>query len=275
MFCTQCGTPIQPNSRFCSSCGAPAVAGPPVAAPAAAATAPTPPAPVQTRQQTGVPAVPVVPASCLIYLAADEVAPRTGMLTPGQTVPCTEIKVQRKPLSELMMVTAMAALAQSGHITFAVSQRGALFLKRNALHIGIARPAAQDPGGLEGPLLRALTGRQGSDFVEDVVGRAIGEASIDPWGAVVAMAEGAMLRLGLYAEEKRPALLGLVSVTRLVPVCALIGMVRPQSAAAIALLHSWQTSNPALYEQLHDNVKRGIKSRYEAPESDSDSISSD
>lgn len=216
-----------------------------------------------------------MPASCLIFLFGDRFAPRDTILTQGQTVPCSETKVQKKPLTELMMVAAIATLVQNGHITLAVAQRGALLLKRNALHINIARPAAQDPGGLEGPILRALTGRQGSDFVEDVVGRVIGPANVDPWGDVVTLAERAMVPLGLYAEEKRQVMMKLISVTHLTPDCARVAVVQPQIASAQNLLNSWQAGNPALYQQLYDEVKRGIKSRYEAPQSDSDSFSSD
>ena len=280
MFCTKCGSPIHAGARFCGTCGAPAsTALAPAApvqpvAPRPLATPQTPPAPVQARQQPGAPDVPAVPACCLIYLFGDRFAPRDNILTRGLKVPCSEINVQRKPLTELMMVAALATLVQSGHITLAIGQRGVLLLKRNALHINLARSAAQDPGGLEGPLLRALTGRQGSDFVEDVVGRVIGPANVDPWGDVVNLAERAMLTLGLYAEEKH-TVMKLITVKRLTPDCARIAAVQPQAASAGSLLQAWQTGNPGLYQQLYADVKRGIQSRYEAPDTGSDSISTD
>lgn len=265
MFCTKCGSEIAPGARFCARCGSPvaALAGatpsaaplPVQAAPAISVTAPSP-APTQA------------PPSCLIYLFGDRFAPRDTALTAGEELPCSGIKVQKKPLTELMLVAALAWLAQNGRITLSVAKKGSLVFKHDAVFVTVARREPTSPGGLEAAILGALTNRLQDDSVEDIVGRVIAETSVDPWGDVIGTTQRSLVELGYFREEQQKALRVFTTLKR-VPLCDRIATLGPHLPAVQALLQTWQTSNAAMYRLLHEDVKRGIKSRYEAPESSS------
>ena len=84
----------------------------------------------------------------------------------------------------------------------------------------------------------------------------------------------ALVPLGCFTEEKR-LVLKVLTTSTLTPVCEPIAALQAQFPGAEALLKGWQAANPAMQKVLHDDVARGLKSRYEAPQTDTDFPSSD
>ena len=106
-----------------------------------------------------------------------------------------------------------------------------------------------------------------------MVYRVIPNTSVDPWGDVVDIARNHLFHMGYYAEGERS---GVVEVPGRAQAGASVRPHRHPAARhrpAQALLQSLQAGNPALYRLLHDDIRKGIDSRYEAPDTDSSSIS--
>ena len=273
MFCTKCGANAQPGARFCASCGAP------LSVPLAATPSPNVPAPAHAPTG-GAPAVQASAANAvgpsgLIYLFGDHFVERDTAFTAGEKLPCSEIKVKKKNLTEVMLAGAFAWLAQSGRISFSTGQKGTLIFKRTAAFVTVLRRDADDPGGLESSILHAISGNLQTDSVEDVVYRVIPNTSVDPWGDVVDIARNHLFKMGFFQEGERSGVVKFLAGRKLVPLCDRIATLQPGIGAAQALLQSIQLGNPALYRLLHDDIRKGIDSRYEAPDTDSISSSSD
>jgi hypothetical protein len=271
MFCTKCGATAQPGARFCASCGAP------LSVPMAATPSQNVPgnAPAAGASGSQAPAANAFGPSGIIFLFGDRFVERDTMFTAGEKLPCSEIKVKKKPLTEAMLAGAFAWLAQSGRISFSIGQKGTLVFKRAAAFVTVMRRDPVDPGGLESSILHALSGNLQSDSVEDVVYRVIPNTNVDPWGDVVDIARNHLFRMGFYQEGERSGVAKLLAGRKLVPLCDRIATLQPGIGPAQALLQSFQAGNPALYRLLHDDVRKGIDSRYEAPDTDSISSSSD
>ncbi|MDO9066694.1 MAG: zinc ribbon domain-containing protein [Chloroflexota bacterium] len=271
MFCTKCGANAQPGARFCASCGAP------LSVPLAATPSPMAPAHAPAG---GAPAVQASAAnafgpSSLIYLFGDHFVERDTAFTAGEKLPCSEIKVKKKDLTEAMLAGAFAWLAQNGRISLSTGQKGTLIFKRTAAFVTVMRRDANDPGGLESGILHAISGNLQTDSVEDVVYRVIPNTSVDPWSDVVDIARNHLFRMGFYQEGERSGVVKFLAGRKLVPLCDRIATLQPGIGAAQALVQSFQVGNPALYRLLHDDIRKGIDSRYEAPDTDSISSSSD
>jgi hypothetical protein len=271
MFCTKCGGTAQPGARFCASCGAP------LSVPLAATPSPNVPGNTPTAGVSGpqAAAANAFGPSGVIYLFGDHFVERDTIFTAGEKLPCSEIKVKKKQLTEVMLAGTFAWLAQNGRISFTTGQKGTLVFKRPAAFITVVRRDPLDPGGLEASILHALSGNLQSDSVEDVVYRVIPNTNVDPWGDVVDIARNHLFRMGFYQEVERTGVAKLLAGRKLVPLCDRIATLQPGIGAAQALLHSYQAGNPALYRLLHDDIRKGIDSRYEAPDTDSISSSND
>jgi hypothetical protein len=267
MFCTKCGGTAQPGARFCA-CGAP------LSVPLAATPSPNGPGSAPTAGASG----PQAAANAfgpggIIFLFGDRFVERDTIFTAGEKLPCSEIKVKKKPLTEAMLAGAFAWLAQSGRIS--VGQKGTLVFKRPAAFVTVTRRDPVDPGGLEASILHAISGSLQSDSVEDIVYRVIPNTNVDPWGDIVDIARNHLFRMGFYQEGERAGLMKALAGRKLVPLCDRIATLQPGIGAAQALLQSFQAGNPTLYRLLHDDIRKGIDSRYEAPDTDSISSSSD
>ncbi len=211
--------------------------------------------------------------SSLIYLFGDRFVERDTAFTAGEKLPCSEIKVKKKDLTEVMLAGAFAWLAQNGRISFTTGQKGTLIFKRSAAFITVTRRDASDPGGLEAGILRGISGNLQSDSVEDVVYRVIPNTSVDPWGDVVDITRNHLFHMGYYVEGERSGVAKFLAGRKLVPVCERIAALQSGIGPAQTLLQTLQAGNPALYRLLHDDIRKGIDSRYEAPDTDSSSIS--
>jgi hypothetical protein len=262
MFCTKCGSPAQPGARYCASCGAP------LHTPAAATpTGPAMPAAPQSA---------VLPASNLVYLFGDRFVERDTAFAPGEKLPCSEIKVKKKDLAEAMLAGAFVWLAQSSRVTLPTGQKGSLVWKRTGAFVAVTRRDPVDPGGLESRLLHSVTGNLQSDSVEDAIFRAIGNTSVDPWGDVIEITKSFLLQMGYFQEGDRAGVVKLFAGRKYVPLCDRIATLQAGIPAVQAMISATQSANPAFYRMLYEDVRKGIDSRYEAPDNDfsSDSDSS-
>jgi len=217
------------------------------------------------------PSIPAVAPSSLVYLFGDRFVEGNTAFAMGERLPCTETKVPKKELTETMFLAAFATLVQSGRLTLTLGQKKTLIFKTNAVFATIKQHEAQDPGGLESRLIRALTGNPQKDSVEELVWRTVGETSMDPWGEVIGQVKQYLLQLGLFKKvEASAGLAGLLPVQNLVPQCERIAPLQDQVPAVQALLEWFRANNPALYRQLREDIRKGINSRYEAPQVDLD-----
>jgi len=251
--CTNCGSEVQTGGRFCTHCGATIGTGTAV--------------PVTG----GAFAAPGVAPSSLVYLFGERFVERDTAFTAGEKLPCSEIKVKKKDLTELMFLAAFAALAQDGRLAATMGQKRTLLFKTNAVFVAVSRHDAQDPGSLEGRLLHAITGQAQRDSVEELVWRAVGDSSIDPWGTVIDFVKGYLFQMGLFTEGERSGLVKFVAGRKLVPQCDRISALEAGLPAVQSLLEELRGRNPDLNKQLHEDIKKGINSRYEAPDTDTSS----
>jgi len=237
--CTGCGSEVGAGARFCPNCGA----------------------------QLG----PVVPSpSGLVYLFGDRFAGRDKLLAVGEKLPCSEVKVQKKDLVQAMFRGAFASLAQDGCLSLSLGQKKILLFKASAVFVTINRREARESGGLEAGILEVLTGDPRRDSVEEGVGRAIGEESVDPWGAVIDQTREHLLRLGYFVEEERSGLGRLVPGRKLLPQCERIMALQGNVPTVLALLEGLSSRDPTLNKQLGEDTKKGITSRYKTREIDAD-----
>jgi hypothetical protein len=256
MRCSNCGSELQAGSRFCTGCGAATGPGP------ASTTAPA------AVHGAGAPST--VAPSGLVYLFGDRFVERDTAFTAGEKLPCSEIKVKKKDLVQTMFQAAFASLVTDGRIALTMGQRKTLLFKTNAVFVSVGRQDPTEPGALETALLRALTGSAQRDSVEELVWRCIRETTADPWGQVIAQVQDYLLHAGWFVEGQRSGVAQILVGRKLVPQCERIGALEPVLPAVQALLEGARCQDSALHKQLCEDIKKGINSRYEAPQQDSD-----
>ncbi len=256
MRCTNCGSEVQTDARFCVHCGD--TLGPVVPVQHVPAAAPV------------APVAPTVAASSLVYLFGDRFVERDTAFSAGEKLPCSEIKVKKKELTQTMFLAAFASLVQEGRLNLTLGQKKTMIFKTNAVFAAVNRLDLPDPGGLEARLLHAMTGNPQKDSVEELVWRVIGETSIDPWGEVIGQIKGYLLPLGFFAEGERSGLVKFIAGQKLLPQCERIATLQGALPAVQALLEGVHCQDLGLHKQLCEDIKKGINSRYEAPQQDQD-----
>ena len=252
MRCTSCGSEAPAGARFCTNCGA---SFSPVATTPGVRPSPT--------------ALPVAPSG-FVYLFGDRFAGRDKLLSAGEKLPCSDVKVQKKELVQAMFRAAFASLERDGHLSLTLGQKKALLFKTSAVFVTLNRREVQESGGLETRILHALTGDPRRDCVEEVVGRVIGEDSIDPWGVVIDQTREYLLQHGYFVEGERGGLGKFIPGRKLLPQCERIIALQRHLSAVQALLEGLPSRDSALNKQLCEDIKRGIALRYETQELDVD-----
>ncbi len=252
MRCTNCGSEVPAAARFCTHCGdsVGSVATMPAVSPVSAN-------------------LPIAPSG-LVYLLGDRFVERDTAFTAGEKLPCSEIKVKKKDLTQAMFRAAFASLAQEGRCSLTLGQKKTLLFKTNAVLVTVNRHDAPDPGGLEARLLHALTGNPQKDSVEELVWRVIGETSIDPWAEVIGQVKEYLFQQGYFLEGERSGLAKVIAGRKLLPQCDRIVALEGHLPTVQALLESLHCQDSALNKQLCEDIKKGINSRYEAPQADQD-----
>lgn len=238
--CPGCGSEVGVSARFCPGCGAPI-------------SAPVAPSP-----------------SGIVYLFGDRFAGRDKLLSVDERLPCSDARVQKEALAREMFRAAFASLAKEGYLSLALGQKKTLLFKSGAVFVTLKKRETFGGGGLEANILQALTGDPRKDGVEDVVGRALGDESIDPWGIAIEQTKEHLLGLGYFVKEERSGLGRLIPGRRLQPQCERIATLQGHVPAIQVLLEGLSSRDPALNKQLGEDIKKGITSRYKTREIDAD-----
>ena len=240
MRCAGCGSEVVVGSRFCPSCGAPI-------------------------------STPVAPSpSCIVYLFGDRFAGRDKLLSVDERLPGSNARVQKEALAREMFRAAFASLANEGYLSLVLGHKTILLFKSGAVFVTLHKRGAPEGGGLEANILQALTGDPRKDSVEDVVRRAIGDESIDPWGSAIEQTREHLLGRGYFVKEERGGLGRLIPGRRLQPQCERIATLQGHVPTVQALLESLANRDPALNKQLGEDIKKGITSHYKTREIDAD-----
>lgn len=116
----------------------------------------------------------------LIYLFADRVVPRTGTLSRGTLVPCSEVEVRTDELATLLWASAFWNLREQSFVGLELFHRRRLI--SNQTQIRVIRMRQGHRPGLEGAILDLL-GEEGT--VLDVICRWFDGDFRAPWNVVV------------------------------------------------------------------------------------------
>lgn len=195
----------------------------------------------------------------VVYLFGDNFTGSGGLILIGEKLPCSGLKVGKRELAEEMLRAAFAWLVREGYLNLSIGQRKTLIFKSTAVLATLRREGGK-VDGLESELLTALANDPSKNGVEEIVARAIGEDSVDPWGAVIDMSREHLLTRGYFKEERQRGLGGLIGGRSLEPDCAKIAPLKAQVQSVQALL---RFPDPALDKQLRIDITKGVKSRYE------------
>lgn len=204
-------------------------------------------------------------ASTLAFPFADRLVPADRALTAGTTLPCSQQKVQTKPLAATLVALALWDLRGRGVIGFEPFTKKVLF--RTTQHTGIRRVGGPlGVPGIEDGLLDALKGDLEENAVRAVVFRWLGRDSRDPHGRVVATVEGNLAQLGLYEEvdAQRGRVSGaLMGKTKLSPRCDRLAALAGSFDQLATAWKAFAVSEAALHAALLKEAGDGIESRRE------------
>jgi hypothetical protein len=212
--------------------------------------------------------VPGPSASDIVYLFGDRFAskPRLG----GETLLYGGNKVKLDELANTLVVAALADLASKGYVGLEVAEEKklGLFTSRD---VQVSRLAA--PGetlyGLEEAIWGTLTGDPKKDRVRPVIARILGGERPNPWRILTDLTTAGLAQQGYFSVEKeelrfRPDKHHWSANEELIlPHEGRVDQVK-------AMLSSLETRDSALYKQLLESVKKGIKAMVEHPDYDTD-----
>lgn len=140
-------------------------------------------------------------ASLMLYLAADELVPKSGRGDATQ-IPCKEKTVKKKELAAMIFASAFWGLKEWSAVSLEIMRKRFLFFKTTRVMVESLR--REKSSGLEGGILDTLyslvdEGKEDID-VERIVYRWFGEDQPDPWRAVIEAATREAFELGLMVE---------------------------------------------------------------------------
>ena len=209
--------------------------------------------------------------SALAYLYGDKLdnlfAGRSR-LPINETLPCREVKVRRKDLAVAILVAAFADLVRKGHLRLSVQIKGRIIKSKSVLATVVGTPVGGF-AGLEGQLLGNLRRNSNDDDVPSVVARLWRSKVDDPFNEVIQMAQACLLQQGYFVEEQRQGL-GRLLGKKLVPQCDKISALQTQAGALYDMVAAFHSGQPEVYAQLWNDVAKGIASRQEKVEVDTD-----
>jgi hypothetical protein len=212
-----------------------------------------------------------VPPSALTYLYGDKLEDLFGgrsRLPFHETLPCREVKVKRKDLADAMVVSAFVFLAEQGHLVLAVQTTGRL-VKRRFVQATRSSSPADSLSGLESQLASCVGMDPKRNDVPSVVWRLWRNDIHDPFGDVINMGKAHLRALGCFHEGQRRGVARILG-KQLVPDCERILALRGQVRVVHEMLATFRGAQAALYAQLWKDVEKGIASRQEQQDVDTD-----
>jgi len=208
-------------------------------------------------------------ASDVVYLFGDRFVGEPSL--GGEQLVYGGNKVDFGELGKLLLLVAFADLAGRGYLGLEVVEQKklGLFTSKDVLVTRLSSPE-ETLYGLEAAVWDNLREDPKKDGVRPIIARIIGRKSYNPWSDVVDLAKSGLAQQGYLNVDKeelrfRPDKLhwsaneGLIS-----PHQGRVDQVKAQ-------LSSMESRDPALYEQLVESVREGIRAMREKPRTQSHS----
>ena len=179
-------------------------------------------------------------------------------------------KVKANELAEQLLVAALAGLASKGYLGLeaAEEKKLGLFTSKDIL-VTRLQPPHETLCGMEAAVWANLTGDPKQDRVRDLISRITGDERINPWTYLVDITREGLLEQG-YLNADREELRFRPDKVHWSANEDLISPLQGRVDEVKAELSSLESRDRALYKQLLDSVKKGIKDMVESSDSDFD-----
>ena len=206
-------------------------------------------------------------ASDVVYLFGDRFIGETRL--GGEQLVYGGSKVDVSELGVQLLLAAFADLASKGYLGLDVVEQKklGLFTSKDVLVTRLSSPE-ETLYGLDAAVWDNLREDPKKDGVRPIIARIIGRKSYNPWGDLVGLAKSGLAQQGYLNVDKeelrfRPDKVHWSANEELIaPHQGRVDQVKAQ-------LSSLQSRDPALYEQLLESVKEGIRAMREKPRTQS------
>ena len=207
-------------------------------------------------------------ASDIVYLFGDRFAKKARL--GGEKLAYGGNKVNDRDLGDQLLLAAFAGLASKGYLGLELVQQKklGLFTSKDILVTRLTSPQ-ETLYGLDAAVWDNLTGDPQQDRVRDIIARIIGDTRINPWSDLVDLAKKGLAEQGYLNADKEE----LRFRPDKVHWSANEGLISPHQGRVDqvkAQLSSLESRDPAMYKQLVESVKKGIKAMVEQSDSDFD-----
>jgi len=245
MQCPKCGATIRDDVHFCSACGA---------------------------ALTDPPAEFSVPPSGLVYLFGEQFVEQARLT--GETLLVSGVKVKQRELAQTCYLAAFLALERERAIQLRMGQRRrslGLF-KTSAV---LARALLDKTGlpGLEAELFHLLVSAGEETDVGHLIWQQLGTDVSSPWATAIGGVKQELAEVGCI-EIQREARSGVGRVlgdrVTMIPVQDRVASLRGEAEGVQLMIARCQTRRRDLFAQLQKDIARGIASRQEAEDIDTD-----
>lgn len=208
-------------------------------------------------------------ASDVVYLFGDRFVGEPGL--GGEQLVYGGNKVDFGELGKLLLLVAFADLAGRGYLGLEVVEQKklGLFTSKDVLVTRLSSPE-ETLYGLEAAVWDNLREDPKKDGVRPIIARIIGRKSYNPWSDVVDLAKSGLAQQGYLNVDKEE----LRFRPDKVHWSANEGLISPHQGRVDqvkAQLSSMESRDPALYEQLVESVREGIRAMREKPRTQSHS----
>lgn len=203
-----------------------------------------------------------VNTSAIIYAYADQFVETRNR--GGVQLPCRDVRVKKRALAATALTAALISLGDAGYVRLSLGTRRALFgLRKRPTVFAEPLQSAVSVGGLEGGLLASLDDDRDENAVRAVIERLL-PVSGDPWADLIGRIEEGMLDQGYFAEQEREKKVARFFLgKKLDPDCQRIAALQEHVQSVRQMLDGFREANQKLYDQLIDDVSKGIRARQE------------
>jgi hypothetical protein len=207
-------------------------------------------------------------ASDLVYLFGDRFAKKARL--GGEQLVYGGSKVNDKDLGEQLLLASLADLTSKGHLGLELVEQKklGLFTSRDVLVTRLSTPQAT-LYGMDAAVWDNLAGDPQQDRVRDLIARIIGDTRLNPWRDLVEFTKKGLAEQG-YLNADKEELRFRPDKVHWSPNEELILPHEGKVEQVKAQLSALEGRDRALYKQLLDSVKKGIKAMVEESDTDVD-----
>lgn len=206
-------------------------------------------------------------ASDVVYLFGERFAGKARL--GGHPLVYGGSKVKLSELGEQLLIAALADLASKGYVGLEAAEQKklGLFTSKDILVTRLQSPQ-ETLYGMEAAICDNLTGDPQQDRVKGLISRITGGTCPNPWIELVAITKKGLAEQGYLNVDKeelrfRPDKVHWSANEELIlPHHGRVDQVKAQ-------LSSLESRDPAVYKQLVESVKQGIKAMVESSDIDS------